>query len=131
MMICAQFEMRQQGDRETPSQDHDEGAAPEGRMLKLRGLAASVLPWVVISNGGQCAMYQPSSFLRTPKSLNSAWTATRIEKHWGEVKVRVKLYPLNRCNVNALPDFCRRNKRSSSLCKVESSALMANGGITR
>jgi len=31
MMICAQFEMRQQGDWETPSQDHDEGAAPEGR----------------------------------------------------------------------------------------------------
>src|SRR5437899_2233878 len=62
--------------------------------------SASVLPWVVMSNGGQCAMYQPSSFLRTPKSLNSAWTATRIEKHWGEVKVRVKLYPLNRCNVN-------------------------------
>jgi len=26
MMICAQFEMRQQGDGETPSQDHDEGA---------------------------------------------------------------------------------------------------------
>src|SRR5207245_4570364 len=27
--------------------------------------------------------------------------------------------------------ICRRNMRSSSLCKVESSALMANGGITR